>query len=140
MKDKSHLIDAEVILDSITDGFMTLDKNWNFTYINKTLELLYGKNKNTILGRNYWEVFPKAKELKFGEELQRAAQEQKAVHFEEYSPTFHQWVSISAYPSEDGLTIYSKDITWEKKLQEQIRLSEENLRVLINSTNDAMWL
>ncbi len=139
MQEKKHPIDIEVILDSITDGILTVDKDWNFTYINATLQRLYGMNRETYLGRNYWDVFAKAKQLKFWDELHRAVNERKAVHFEEYSPTFHQWVSVNAYPTEDGLIVYTKDITWERKLQEQIQDNEKNLRVLINSTEDAMW-
>src|ERR1700739_3211362 len=49
------------ILESIADGFVALDKNWRFTYINGVAEKLLGKNHSELIGKDMWEIFPAPK-------------------------------------------------------------------------------
>ena len=46
------------VLESITDGFFTLDRNWCFTYVNPTGEILLGAKQEELLGKNHWELYP----------------------------------------------------------------------------------
>ena len=64
------------ILESITDGFFTVDTNWIVTYWNKEAEKIVGMQRENILGRDIWEIYPSAKTLKFYTESQRALNEQ----------------------------------------------------------------
>jgi PAS domain-containing protein len=48
------------ILESITDGFIALDKQWRFIFINgRAQEILrpLNKAKESLLGVSHWEVF-----------------------------------------------------------------------------------
>ncbi|MGH2415109.1 MAG: DUF4118 domain-containing protein, partial [Microcystaceae cyanobacterium] len=42
------------ILESITDGFFTLDQQWRCTYINRRCEEIVGRLRDTRLGQNIW--------------------------------------------------------------------------------------
>ena len=50
-----HLID---ILESITDAFISVDSQWQFTYLNQQAEALLGTTREALLGRNMLEIFP----------------------------------------------------------------------------------
>ncbi|RDC62985.1 PAS domain-containing protein [Adhaeribacter pallidiroseus] len=127
------------ILESITDGFCAIDKNWNFTYVNKEFErLLYSKREN-IMGTSFWEQFPESVSLLFHSEFQKSMQEQIKVHFEEYYPRFQAWFKVAAYPTPDGLTVYFQDITQEKKAQEKDFEDAQNLNALINNPSALIW-
>jgi len=134
---KTH--EVEAILESIKDGFFTLDRNWNFVYVNKEFEKIYHCTREDMLGVNYWEMFPQAKQKKYYAEYTRAVDENINVYFEEFSSSLNKWVSINAYPTKDGLTVYFKDISEERKLKEKILADEQNLSALIDNTRDIIW-
>jgi len=137
LKEKSE--ELADVLESITDGFYTLDKDWSFTYVNKEYERLLKRKREEVLGKNIWELFPYVKELRFYREYHYALSEQVSVHFEEYNPNNGMWLSANAYPTKNGLAIYFRDITEEKQMREKIYNNEHNLRAIINNTRDLIW-
>ena len=45
------------ILESITDGFVSLDDQWNIIYVNQAAQRLIGKPASELLGKNQWQEF-----------------------------------------------------------------------------------
>ncbi len=118
----------ENILNSISDGFFTLDRDLNFIYINRAFEQICHISKEDCIGKNYWDIFPKASTYKFYTEYNKALKQQVSVHFEEYATSLDKWVSVNAYPTENGLTVYFTDITEERKQAKLIEQQNKSLR------------
>jgi PAS domain S-box-containing protein len=137
LKEKSEEINN--ILESITDAFYAVDTEWRFTYVNKEYERIQNRKREDLIGKNVWEVFPYVRELRFYKEYERAMREKVSVHFEGYNPATGIWVRVNAYPTPNGLAIYFRDITAEKRVQEKIYNDEQNLRAIINNTEDLIW-
>lgn len=135
---QEKISEVENILESITDGFFTLDYNWRFIYINKEFERILNHKRENLIGLNFWKKFPAAKNL-LSTKFQRAMQEKITVHFEEYYVPEKKWLSVNAYPAREGLAVYFADITEQKKIQERIFNDEQNLRSIINNTKDIIW-
>ncbi|SKB41398.1 PAS domain S-box protein [Daejeonella lutea] len=131
--------DIANILESITDGFYALNRNWEVTYFNKTAERVLGCTRKEIIGKNLWEFFPESKNGRFYTEYSRAMNEGISVHFEECYAPLGVWGSMHVYPTRDGIAVYFVDITEQKKIQEKILRDEENLRAIINNTSDLIW-
>lgn len=127
------------ILESIGDAFFAVDRKWVVTYWNKQAEVVLGKPKNEVLGNGLWDVYPDAADLKFFTEYHRAMEQGETVHFEAYYPATHQWLEVSAYPSESGLSVYFKDVSIRKLAEEQIRESNERFEKVAQATQDAIW-
>jgi PAS domain S-box-containing protein len=127
------------ILDSINDGFITLDNNWHVTYWNKQAEILLQVKKEEILGKNIWGYFDDATKLLFYKEYHRAKKENISVHFEEYYPGANKWFDVSAHPSPDGIAVYFKDVTERKNNEDKIRFAKERYDLAAKATNDAIW-
>jgi PAS domain S-box-containing protein len=109
-------------LESITDGFFSVDREWGITYMNKSGAKMLGFETDDPLGKVLWELFPKAVDLEFYRLYHLAAESNSPVHFEEYYPApLRKWWECHAYPSSDGLSVYFRDIT-ERKLLEETRL------------------
>jgi diguanylate cyclase (GGDEF)-like protein/PAS domain S-box-containing protein len=126
-------------LDSVTDAFYTLDRQWRFTYLNKEAERLFQKPREEFLGKVLWEEFS-ALQGQFGyHEFHRAVQQNCTVEFEEFYAPYQVWSGVRAYPSEEGLTVYFRDITQAKITQEALQISEERFRMIAKVTNDLLW-
>lgn len=117
-----------LIMESLGDGFFALDRSWLVTYWNKKAEQVSQIRQEDIIGKNIWEVYPKAKTLQYYSCYHKAISENTPVCFEEYSPSYNIWMEVSAYPTTEGLAVYIKDITERKKHQEERRIWEEKFQ------------
>jgi PAS domain S-box-containing protein len=110
------------VFESITDGFLAVDREWRVTYLNKAGAELFGMEREDVVGGVLWELFPDAASLEFYSRYHYAAESNSAVHFEEYYPSpLNKWWQCHAYPSSDGLSVYFRDIT-ERKLIEDTQV------------------
>ena len=112
--------EKEVILESIGDGFFAVEEDWTVSYWNKKAEEILGKKKEEILGENLWEHYQDAVSLKFFTEYHKAMNDKVSVHFEEYFPPLEKWFEVSAYPSDNGISVYFIDATERIKSEQQL--------------------
>ncbi|PWT91232.1 MAG: hypothetical protein C5B55_08480 [Blastocatellia bacterium] len=123
------------ILESITDLFYSLDREWRFTDVNRQTELRFGKNSDELIGRVIWEVYPEAIDSPLYENFQRAVKEDVPVHFEVASKIVPgTWFEAHAYPSNRGLTVYLRDISERKEAEVTSRL----IAAIVASSDDAI--
>ncbi|WP_262485370.1 PAS domain-containing protein [Cyclobacterium qasimii] len=131
--------EREEILGSITDGFFSVDKKWKVTYWNNAAESILKMPRKNIVGKNLWDVYYDAIQLKFFSEFSTSMEKGEERRFVEYYPTVDIWLECSAFPKENGLVVYLKNITGRIKQQQklaEIRLLQEHV---INSTEDLIW-
>lgn len=133
------LNEKNTILESIKDAFIAVDNNFIVTYWNHEAERVLGKKRDKTLGKNLWKLYEDAINTKFYHEYNKAINTGKTVHFEEYYESLKVWFEISAYPSENGLSIYFKDITYRKNSEEKLKQSNERFEKVSEATNDAIW-
>ncbi|MGC1394724.1 MAG: PAS domain S-box protein, partial [Coleofasciculaceae cyanobacterium] len=99
------------ILESITDGFFTVDHQWRFTYFNQKAEQILQKTRTELLGQNLWEVFPEILGTTLEREYRTAINKQITVKFEGFYSPLKKWFEVHAYPSKEGLSVVFNDIT-----------------------------
>ena len=126
-------------LESITDAFYTLDREWRFTYLNKQAERVLQRPRDSLLGKVLWDEFGALKGDVIEREYRRAVRENCTVVFEMFYAPIQLLAEVRAYPSDDGLTVYFRDITQTRKIQESLRTSEERFEILAKSTTDTIW-
>ncbi len=132
--------EKNVVLESIDDGFFATDKNWLVTYWNRQAEIMLSIKKDDILGRNLHETFSDNRSAAFYDNYQRALRENCTVRFEGFSKRTQKWFAVSAFGSENGLSVYFKDVTEQKKDEEKLRESELRYRSLIEHASDAICM
>lgn len=114
------------VLESISDGFLVLDRDWLYTYFNEQGARMIGMRREELVRFNVWELFPKAEGTAFHEGYHRAMNTGQPVHFEEFYPEpLSRWLECHCYPSAQGLSVYFHDITQQKLAQEALRKSEK---------------
>jgi PAS domain S-box-containing protein len=99
------------ILESISDGFFAVDREWRYVYVNAQAERLVGRTRDQLLGVPIWEAFPPLAGSRWDVEYQTARRTGRAVHFEEYYGPLDTWFETHAYPSPDGMSIYIRDVS-----------------------------
>lgn len=127
------------ILNSITDGFYSLSKDWEVTYWNKAAEDIYGVSHMEMEGVNFWNFFPEAKQMLFYSEFKKALRTGEKVFFEEYYEPLNEWFEVNAYPGPEGLSVYFKIITDRKRIDEEIRIAKERYDLVSKATREAVY-
>lgn len=126
----------ENLLECITDGFIGLDKNLCYTYANNQIGEMLGIPAETLIGRNVWEVFPEAIGSPTYLGIQKALTERVYVCHEDYYAPLNLWQENRIYPIGEGLSIFIRDISKQKREEQHLKLLES----VITHTNDAILI
>lgn len=127
------------ILESVTDAFYALDADWRFTYVNRQAERLFRRPREEMLGRIIWEEFPEAVGTALDVQYRRAAAGRVPVAFEDFYAPLGVWFEVRAYPSRDGLAVYSHDISARKEAEAARRVSEGRFRLMADAIPHIAW-
>jgi PAS domain S-box-containing protein len=118
----------ENILDSITDGFIALDQDFCYTYVNKRMGEILHRNPEELIGKYIWSEFPDAVNSASYKAFNKAATKQQYVVVEDYYAPLLLWQENHIYPSPGGgVSIFIRDISARKKAEQQITQLNENL-------------
>ncbi len=127
------------ILESITDGFASFDRQWRYTYVNQEAARLVRKTPEELIGNNVWQEFPEAIGSRFYHEYHRALAEQVSIEFEEFYPPLNVWFQIRIYPSSEGISVYYRDVTERKRVEEALQQSEARYRRIVETSFEGIW-
>ena len=108
-------------LSSIHDGFVILDKNSNYIYVNKRAEELLGKTSTELLGKHIWTEFPEKEGDIFYDNFYKAVTTNKTVRFENYFKPWHIWFDNRIIPSNEGVSMFFEEITNKKLAENKIK-------------------
>ncbi|TFZ06350.1 response regulator [Ramlibacter henchirensis] len=123
--------EVENVLESIAEGFVAVDADWRFTYVNRAAESIYGRSREQLIGRELWEVFPEAASSRFQEPFRRAMLERTPVTAEGPYNELSGWFEINVYPvASGGLAFYFRDVLQTRLMERSIRQSEAQQRFL----------
>jgi diguanylate cyclase (GGDEF)-like protein/PAS domain S-box-containing protein len=126
-------------LDNMSDAFFMLDQDWRFRFLNHKAELLLGRGRDDLLGRNIWDEFPTAVGSVFQCEYRRALADNVMVAFEGFFELLDTHFSVRAHPSEQGLAVYFIDVTASKRAAAALRASEAEFRMLTEAMPQIVW-
>lgn len=114
-------------LASITEAFVTLDRQCCFTYLNQESERLLQKTTADLLGMEVWHDFSPGLAQRLKEQLTKSLHTNRRVELEDFFPTLGKWLEMRAYPFAEGLAVYFRDVTERRRSQEQLMLLETSV-------------
>jgi diguanylate cyclase (GGDEF)-like protein/PAS domain S-box-containing protein len=119
------------ILESMGEGFLSLDQEWRVSYVNREAERILQRARREILGKVVWDEFPGAEQRAFFTRYSEAFDTGMPVSFTEYYPFLDKWFEVRAYPSDSQLSIFFRDVTEQIEADQAIRSAEERFRTLV---------
>jgi PAS domain S-box-containing protein len=118
----------ESILDSITDGFIALDNDFCYTYVNKRMGEILHRDPDELIGKYIWSEFPDAVNSISYKAFNKVAAKKEYLVVEDYYEPLLLWQENHIYPSPGGgLSIFIRDVSARKKAERQINQLNENL-------------
>jgi PAS domain S-box-containing protein len=127
------------VLESLTDGFFTLDRRGRFTFLNGACERVLGRKREDLLGRRIIDEFPDGPRREFEEHFLAAWNRREMVDFEAHYEPLGRWFEIRAHPTGDELAVTLRDVTDRRLEREALRQSVERFRNVARATSDAIW-
>ena len=131
-KNEAHNLSRrlQATLEHMSDAFFMLDSQWRFAYLNSAAERVLGCRGEEILGRYLEDEYPEALFPSFYAHYRRALNENCAVHFESYDAHLNKWFEFHAYPSDQGLSVYFRDVSARKQAVLELERTSRGLRML----------
>ncbi|MFB9804857.1 PAS domain S-box protein [Haladaptatus pallidirubidus] len=125
-------------LDRVDTIIYALDTELRYVYVNEqwyASAAEWGHDGSSVLGKHIWTQFPKAAKTQLHDEIDVALKTQQSKTFEEYLPETETWMVTRLYPSSDGVTVFSRDITEEKNRQQEL----ERYKTIVETVGDGIY-
>ena len=102
---------ATDILHSITEGFISIDRDWRFTFANYESGLILGRKAADLVGLSFWDEYPGVIGTNFEAVYRSAMELRKAASITAYYPDHDRWYEARTYPAPDGIAVYFRNVT-----------------------------
>ena len=119
------------LLESITEGFEALDREFRITYANGAAEQIVGRPAVDLIGKPVWNEFPANLGTRIERQLCQVMLERTPVSSEQFCEHWQRWFAIDVYPFRDGISVLFRDISDRKR-------SESERERLIGELQDAL--
>jgi diguanylate cyclase (GGDEF)-like protein/PAS domain S-box-containing protein len=125
---------VRTILESIDDGFFSVNRNWEITYVNTLAAAFVGLERDVPIGKVLWDVALGLAESPAAPIYWRAMETGESTSFDMFYEPAGVWTSVRIYPHDDGLSVFFQDISERVKSDQLVRESERRLRQMIEIT------
>ncbi len=131
-RSRAELLEAQFrnVLETMHDGFVSLDTEWNVTYINSQAEKLLQTTYQDIAGKPIRKAYPPHEYREYYEKAEETMKTGTTHVYEAYVPIIKKWFDIRIYPTQDGIATLFQDISERKMLKQKLQDREKELKKL----------
>jgi signal transduction histidine kinase len=113
-------------LEHISEVFYTFDRDFCFTYVNAAGTEISRRLGKKFLGECVFDLFPELRGTTIESSYKRAMEQRIASEFQYYYEPLASWFHFHVYPlPDDGIIVYARDVTEERKTEEALKKSEQ---------------
>ncbi|AFK19264.1 PAS domain S-box protein [Haloferax mediterranei ATCC 33500] len=124
-------------LERTTDAIYAVNSDWEIEYMNQKMADRVGCDPDSVVGAILWEEFPSIAGTELETRYRTAVETGEPVSFEQYlGPPFDYWVEVRAFPDDDGLTVFSREITEERERERELQRS----KAILENVHDVVFV
>ena len=131
------------VLDRLRDSVFLLDVDLNYQYLNKAAAAAIGIDGQQVIGKHILHYHPYLKETALYQDFKQAIQTQQYIYSQQIYPDRQVWLEHHISPSPEGLSVYARDITNQKKIEQEqqneidhLKKNEEWFKYLVENAGD----
>jgi diguanylate cyclase (GGDEF)-like protein/PAS domain S-box-containing protein len=121
-----------------SDCVFSLNSEWVFTYLNSMAETEVLPSEQ-LLGRHILEVFPQLVDTPFWSAYQDVMHHREPRHLEAFLPGLDHWYEVHAAPTQDGITVYFRNIDARRRTEDDLRDREAQFRKTLDLIPQMVW-
>ncbi len=125
---KSSNLQISSILENMPGGFISIDHQWRFIYVNPEAETYIQKPRSELIGRSAIAVFPDFIKTPLYKKLENIMKRRGHDEFEELYIKTKTWFGVDAYSTDKGISVYFRNINQRKNAEYARRLAEKELK------------
>jgi PAS domain S-box-containing protein len=131
-------------LERTSDAVYTVDRDWQILSWNRVMAERTGVQAERVVGRSLWVVSEELLAQPIPAELEtryRTAMETgEAAEFRQHiPPPLDYWVEIRVFPDENGLSVFSRDVTDQVQRTRQLERQEFLFQRAQDLSNMGIW-
>jgi PAS domain S-box-containing protein len=122
------------VLERMDEGFVLFDRHFRIVQINDAGLRIDGRRADELIGRTHWEAWPGSEDSEAGRLYKRVLASQAAAKVEvpyAWPDGRGSWFEIHAYPTDNGLAAFYRDITGRKHDEAALRHLNETLEARV---------
>lgn len=119
------------LLERIGDGFCALDRAGRLVYANSKATAFFQLGHKAGTGAALEDVAPGLVGSSIYPSLRRAMDQSKPTYFDALYEPGKVWLEIRAYPSDEGIAVFFRDITLEREMRRAAADKEKRLQDFI---------
>ncbi len=127
------------LMDRISDGFIVLDSEWNYQFVNTAACKLLGRDAESLIGKCIWTEFPEVVGQPSYINYHKAFETQEYQYVREYYAPWDKWFENRIYPTPEGVSVFFSDVTTQVKAENLTKFELEKFQLykqfLDNSTD-----
>jgi PAS domain S-box-containing protein len=126
---------TRAMLEEIDEGFVALDWEYRYDYVNEAMVRLTRRSRDALLGHVLWELFPELQGSPLQERFREAMELGTPSVSEHRSVVTGDWLEVRIYPTSVGVSAYYREINARKRAEaERERLLETTSLLLEAAT------
>ena len=122
-----------VVLENVTDGFFTLDREWRYGNVNPAAARLVGRSPEELIGRVYLDVFPEAAGTIWDTTYRQVMATRAPASAQDYYEPLDRWFEADVYPAVDGISVFFRDVSVRKRAERELRENHRRLQHILDS-------
>jgi len=103
------------------DGFFFVGPDLRYQYVNPRALEMTGKKREEIVGKTYLQIWPELADSGLDRKIRQSLQESGLPTRLEFESPSKRWFEIAIYPTPPGSSIYFREITERKTVEERLK-------------------
>ncbi len=124
------------VLSNMDEAFVLMDREFRLLEVNEEAVRLLGRERDALLGRTHWDLFPVTRDSAPGQLFRQVLAEGRPAAIEFAAARgdgSDRWFEVRAFPAEEGVAVLFRDITGRRIEGAEAALAAERVQLALDA-------